>query len=104
MIVALQRLDEQIIDRQPNRAAPVGVAAEKPGPGFPGRVFDAVLIAAGRKYIRVGQVKFGKRADAEGREEFVLVKQVSQQADETVARRNRQQSMPVSRRRILVAI
>src|SRR5712691_2095619 len=104
MVVALQRLDEQINDRQPNRAAPVGVAAEKTGPGFPGRVFHAVLISARRKHIRVGQVKFGKGTDAEGREEFVLMKQISQQADETVARRNREESMPVSRRRILVAI
>src|SRR5438552_14844271 len=96
MVVALQRLDEQIIDRQPNRAAPVGVAPEKTSPGFPWRVFDAVLVTPCRKYVRVSHVKFGKRADAVVGEEFVLVKQVSQQADEPVARRNRQQSMTVS--------
>ena len=30
----LQRLDEQIIDRKPQRPAPVGIAAKEPGSGL----------------------------------------------------------------------
>ena len=32
----LQRLDQQVIDRKPDRAAPVGIAAEQSGAGFAG--------------------------------------------------------------------
>ena len=31
VVVALERLDQQVVDRKPDRPAPVGVAAEQPG-------------------------------------------------------------------------
>src|SRR2546428_13801993 len=38
VVIALQRLDQQVVQREPDRPAPVGVAAEKTGAGFPGHV------------------------------------------------------------------
>src|SRR6266536_4434737 len=44
MMVALQRLDEEVVDRKPDRPAPVGVASEEPGRGLARIVFDAVFL------------------------------------------------------------
>ena len=45
VVVALERLDQQIVHREPDRPAPVGVAAEHAGRRLAGHVVDAVLLA-----------------------------------------------------------
>jgi hypothetical protein len=40
--ISVQRVDEQVVDREPDRAAPVGVAAEQAGGGLAGLVVDGV--------------------------------------------------------------
>src|SRR5439155_4410806 len=45
VVIALERLDHQVVHGKPDRPAPVGVAAEEPGVGLGGRVVDAVLLA-----------------------------------------------------------
>src|SRR5690606_21537315 len=45
MVVLLQRFDHEVVDRKPDRAAPVGVAAEQAGGGFGGLVINAVGFA-----------------------------------------------------------
>src|SRR3712207_3950153 len=47
VVEALQRFDEQVIDREPDRAAPVGVAAEQAGIRFSRLVGDPEAIAIG---------------------------------------------------------
>ena len=49
----LQRLDEQVVDRKPNRPAPVGVAAEEPAVRFGRLVIDAVLFSVDHQTIRM---------------------------------------------------
>ena len=49
----LQRLDEQIIDREPDRTAPVGVAAKKAGARLRRFVIDAVIHAVDRQSVRM---------------------------------------------------
>src|SRR5207253_5365066 len=34
VVIALERLDHEVVDREPDRPAPVGVAAEEPGVRF----------------------------------------------------------------------
>ncbi len=46
VVIALQRLDEQVVDRKPDRPAPVRVAAEQAGVRFARLVVDAILLAA----------------------------------------------------------
>ena len=44
VMVAFQRLDQQIIDREPHGAAPVGVAAEEAGSGFTRLVVHSMFL------------------------------------------------------------
>src|ERR1700746_173884 len=53
----LKRLDEQIVHREPNGAAPVGIAAEQPGRRFARLIVDAVLHALRGELVRVVAVK-----------------------------------------------
>src|SRR5581483_2842378 len=57
--VALERLDEEIVRREPDRAAPVRVAAEEPGVRLSRRVPDAVLLAVEHQHERVLVVDSG---------------------------------------------
>ena len=45
VVVALQRLDQQKVDREPDRPAPVGVAAEQAGVRFAGHVVHPIRLA-----------------------------------------------------------
>ena len=40
--IPVQRVDEQVVDREPDRAASVGVAAEQAGGGLAGLIVDGV--------------------------------------------------------------
>src|ERR1700693_611113 len=53
MVVPLQCLDQQIVDGEPNRSAPIRVAAEEVGAGFAGMVVDAMLCAIRYKDARI---------------------------------------------------
>ena len=55
----LERFDEQIVDGEPDGAAPVGVAAEDAGAGFGGLITDSVLVARRFEAIGVVLVKAG---------------------------------------------
>ena len=39
----LQRFDQEKIDGKPDRSAPIGIAAEQPGPGFRRFIIDPML-------------------------------------------------------------
>ena len=69
----LQRLDQQIVDRKPDRAAPVRVAAEQSGARFGRLVVHAVLGAVHVEHVGMVRVRSRERADAVGRKEFVFV-------------------------------
>src|SRR5207237_9653312 len=44
VVVALERLGEQVVQREPHRATPVGIASEETGVRLGGRVVDLVLL------------------------------------------------------------
>ena len=96
VMVALQRLDQQVVDRKPDRAAPVGVAAEEAGGGLAGLVVHPMLLAVETEDVRPVLVDAGQGADAVGREELVLVEQVAQHALQPLARRDGQQAVAVA--------
>ena len=53
VVEALQRLDQQEVHREPDRPAPVGVAAEESGAGFARLVVHPVLGAADVQHVGI---------------------------------------------------
>jgi hypothetical protein len=51
MVILFERLDEQVIDRKPNRSAPVRVAAKHARSRFRGLVLDPVLGAVDGEFV-----------------------------------------------------
>src|SRR5262249_26966032 len=64
---------DQHIEWQPDRAAPVRVAAEHTGVGFGGGVFYFVPLAMKVEWIRGVLLPLGQGPDAKGGEEAVLI-------------------------------
>src|SRR5439155_14268607 len=86
VVIAFERLDDQVVHREPDRPTPVGVAAEEAGVGFRGRVVDAVLLAVDRQDEGPLAVHLRERAEAVRGEELVLVEHVAEHALEPLAR------------------
>src|SRR5207248_11701723 len=78
VVITLERLDEEVIDREPDGAAPVGVAAEERGVGFGRCIVDPVLLPIHREPERALAMHLRERADAVRREELVLVEHVAE--------------------------
>src|SRR5213596_3707724 len=53
MVAALERLDQEIVHREPDRPPPVRVAAEEPARGLGGLVVDPVLRPVQAEHVRV---------------------------------------------------
>ena len=85
---ALERLDEQIIDREPDRPAPVRVAAEDVGLRLPRLVANCVLLAVDDQCEGVIQMHARERAHAVRREKLVLVEHIPQHADQPLPARH----------------
>ena len=47
MVITLERFDDQVIDREPDRSAPIGVAAEEVARPFAWHIIDPMLFVAG---------------------------------------------------------
>ena len=95
VVVALDRLDDEIAGGKPNRAAPVRVAPKQPGIRFARHIFDPVHVTAGVKFVRIFLVKLRQGANPIGREKFIFIEHVPEHAFEPFARGNRDQSMPM---------
>ncbi len=67
MVIPLERFDQQIIDRKPDRPAPVGITAKKPAVRFARRVADRILLPARLKLKRMFGVMLRQRANSVGR-------------------------------------
>ncbi len=76
----LQRLDDEIVDRKPDRPAPVGIATEHSGVRFGRQILHAVLHPSDVQDVRVVEMIPGKRPNAVRAKEFVLAEQVRQHA------------------------
>src|SRR5881394_1635876 len=91
MMITLQRLNHQVVDRKPDRSAPVRVAAKQAGTRVPWRILDAIFPAVDGKHKGGFAMHFGKRSDAKWREKFILIQQMMEDTFELVARRHGQQ-------------
>ena len=84
-VVFAEGFDEEEVDRHPDRAAPVGVAAEEAGVGLARGVVDAVGVAVDFELEGLVEVAEGEGAEAEGAEEFVFVEDGGKKAFEAGA-------------------
>ena len=78
-VVSLKRLDDQVVQRKPDRASPVGVAAEHGRGGFGRLVVDARLDAFDVDHVGVVAVVGGQGPQAVRGQELGLVEQLGQQ-------------------------
>ena len=91
----LKRLDEQVIDGEPHRPAPIGVAAEELADRFARFIADLVFFALEHQTIGVLGVPPRETADAEGREEFVGVEHNREDAAQAVFVDHGEQASPL---------
>src|SRR6266851_2044994 len=80
MVKLLQRFDQQIVHRKPDRPAPIGIAAEDFGGGFRRLVLHAVHMAIHVNLIRMIFVIPRKRTHSEIRQKFRLIQHAGQHA------------------------
>src|SRR6267142_3925499 len=66
VVELLQRLDQQVVQREPHGAAPVRVAPEERRAGFRGLVVHAMLHAVHRQHVRMLAMIARERADPVG--------------------------------------
>src|SRR5262249_44801241 len=74
----LERFNEQKIYREPDRSAPVGVAAKQAGARLRRLVIDPVLHAIRLERIGMIPVKTRQRPDAVGRKKLIFIQHVVQ--------------------------
>ena len=96
MVVAFERLKEQEVDREPDRSAPVGVAAKESGRGFSRLIIDAILATAGVKDRGMLLVEFRNRSQTVRRKELIFIEHISQNTFELVAGRDGEENEVVT--------
>ena len=84
-MVALQGGDDEVVDRHPDGAAPVGVAAVEPRRALARRVADLVRLALHHHAGRMIRVVLGQRTDAKGGQELGLVQHAREHAGQALA-------------------
>jgi hypothetical protein len=55
VVPAFERLHQQIVEREPDRAAPIGVAAEQRSRALGGGIVDTILLAPGPEHTGPGR-------------------------------------------------
>ena len=90
-VVVDERLDEERVDRHPDRAAPVRVSAEEATVRLGRQVSNLDLLAVDVEGIRVLEVVTRERPNPERAEEFVLIEHVSEHPTESFLAEQREQ-------------
>ena len=90
-VVALESLDDEAVDGKPDGPAPVGIAAEHVVGGLAGIITDAVVVAVELEFEGVLEMIAGERTDAVRREEFLLIEEIAQHADQVIPRGEREE-------------
>src|SRR5690348_16901349 len=85
----LKRFDEQIVDGEPDRSAPIRIPAELRSARFRRLVVDSVLMAHDVQDVRMIPVIAGQGANAVRRKELILVEEIAH---------NRAKPVPVDER------
>ena len=96
----LQRLDDQEIEREPDRSAPVGIAAEVPRVRLRRRVADREIVAVAAEHVRPLEVRARERPHAVVGQEFRFVQHALQQPLHAVSAQQRQQAALAAARRL----
>ena len=91
----MQRFDQQVVDRKPDRPAPVGVATKKPALGLGRLIVDGVRLAIHMKLVRIFSVESGNRADTELGQKFIFIQHRLQRSNEVIAIDDRQKTASV---------
>src|SRR5438874_8786210 len=91
VVELLQRLDQQVVDREPDRSTPVRVAAEEIRRRLGGLVADFVPRAIYLQLVRLVAVLGRDGANAEGRQELAFVEHDLEHASEAIRVENCQQ-------------
>ena len=95
-MVAFQGFQQQIVERKPDRSAPVRVAAEHSGFRIAGRIADRGIMPLAVKNVGVILVILRHRTDAAGSQEFVFVEQVFERPAQPARRGKCQQPVLVT--------
>src|SRR5580658_3166200 len=98
MVVLLQGFDQEIVHREPDGAAPVGIAAKNAAGGFGGFVVYAVDVAIDLDFIGMIEVVARERANAIGRQKLGFVKHAAEDALQLFTIRERKQAANTARR------
>ena len=85
VMIFLQGFDQQIINRKPDRPAPVRIPSKEARRGFRRLVGDAVRISVHVNFVGVVLVKARKGAHAVRREEFRFIQHAAEYALELLA-------------------
>ena len=80
MMITLQGLHQQVVDRKPDGASPIRVPTKKTALRFAGFIRNGIVRSIKRNAVRLTGVDSGKRAYAVWRKKFVLVQNVAQNA------------------------
>src|SRR6266511_514211 len=96
----LERLDQEKVDREPHRSAPVRVAAEEARRRLRGLVVHAVVRAVHPEDVGVVLVVARQRADTVGREELRFVQHEAEDPGQLLARHDRQHEAPPAARHL----
>ena len=81
----LQRLDQEIVDRKPDRSAPIRIASKQTGAGLRRFVVHAMFMAHDRDDIGMIFVIARESPNAVGRQKFLFVQQVPQDGFQPIA-------------------
>ena len=93
MVEFLERLDEEIIDRQPDRPTPIRIAAENVRLRFSRIVSHLALRAVlGTENVRMLRVRFAERAHAVIAQEFCGIQHATQETFHAMPARERNQA------------
>src|SRR5437588_10284248 len=92
MMKLLERFDEQIIDRKPNRSAPIGIAAEDSGLRFGGLVIYDFGFAAHVENVGMFFVIFAERTHAVVAQKFIRIEHAPQQTFHSMPASERDQA------------
>src|SRR5262245_12211767 len=88
----LEGLDQQEVDRKPDRPSPVRVAAKETGPGLRRLVVHTILVSADAEHVRLLFVNARYGSDAERRQELALVQHDAKDSSQLIAVNDRQQA------------
>ena len=84
VVELLERLDQEIVDRESDRSAPIRITPEQACTGFRWVVGHTMLMSHDQDHIGIIFVIVREGADAVGRQEFLFVQHITQHGFEPI--------------------